>query len=103
MVNYPLSERKKDPPIVERGRRLTIRCSRPICRAIFVENHESDCMHKIRAWVDGGMSEGLLEWLVADECPSEVEFVPEPGSILLLGSGLAGLAGYATLRWRARE
>jgi hypothetical protein len=32
--------------------------------------------------------------------PCEVEFVPEPGSILLLGSGLMGLAGYATLRWR---
>ncbi|HUW96495.1 MAG TPA: PEP-CTERM sorting domain-containing protein [Anaerolineae bacterium] len=35
--------------------------------------------------------------------PCQVEFVPEPGSILLLGSGLMGLAGYATLRWRARE
>ena len=40
-------------------------------------------------------------FLVAEVC--QVEFVPEPGSILLLGSGLAGLAGYATLRWRARE
>ena len=31
------------------------------------------------------------------------EFVPEPGTIALLGSGLAGLAGYAALRWRARS
>jgi hypothetical protein len=37
-----------------------------------------------------------------DPCEAE-EFVPEPGSVLLLGSGLAGLAGYAALRWGARE
>jgi hypothetical protein len=31
------------------------------------------------------------------------EFVPEPGSMGLLASGLMGLAGYAALRWRSRD
>jgi len=36
-------------------------------------------------------------------CPEVViEFVPEPGSALLLASGLAGIASYASLRWRRR-
>ncbi|NIN63454.1 MAG: DUF11 domain-containing protein [Anaerolineae bacterium] len=31
------------------------------------------------------------------------EFIPELPSLLLLGSGLAGCAGYAGLRWRSRR
>jgi len=68
------------------------------------------------AWVAGSSladlqansDQALARWLASDGCgiglpQQEPEFVPEPGTVLLLGSGLLGLAGYAGLRRRARS
>jgi hypothetical protein len=52
----------------------------------------------IEVLVDDGWCMGLAWGLLGDP----IEFVPEPGSIILLGSGLMGLAGYAGLRLRKK-
>lgn len=50
-------------------------------------------------WQPGTAQSAQATILFAGYCAAAT-FVSEPGSIMLLGSGLAHLAGYVTLCWR---
>jgi len=70
---------------------------------------EAQCAHRTEGWVEWPAFDYDPVWEAPDAfgtiClnPCEVEFVPEPGTVLLLGSGLLSLAGYAGLRRRERS
>jgi hypothetical protein len=86
------------------------------CFRFIIRQYEVYCPASDPACPNTDWIEGYVEWppegvllqqpgTFGTIClnPCEVEFVPEPGTLLLLGSGLLSLAGYAGLRWRTRE
>jgi hypothetical protein len=75
-----------------------------ILDAELLQNHTVEELYgewRIRVWQPGTDEAASVTWRFAEVC--EEEFIPEPGSMLLLASGLAGFAGYATLRLTSRQ
>ena len=63
-------------------------------------SHLGEYKYKLTGVTSGYSGEFYIT--VAEDCAG-FGFVPEPGSVLLLGSGLVGLAGYVTLRLRSGQ
>jgi hypothetical protein len=66
------------------------------------EMHGESVWSALAYWPDGVYDGELPDDLALVCLAQEEEFVPEPGTVALLASGLAGLSGYAALRWRTR-
>jgi hypothetical protein len=100
------------PPLAEQRWSITVRCSRGL--HLWRGHGLSPTTEATPASLEDLLGEwswlanqpeaalsGEAVFLLAEDCAA-YEFVPEPGTLMLLGSGLAGLAGYAALRWRTR-
>jgi len=55
--------------------------------------------------VPANSNTNFINWIPTPDTEEGIEEdpVPEPGTLLLLGSGLVGIAGYGKLRFRRRK
>ena len=73
-----------DPALIQAGGNL-----------VQVYLRSGECLRMFHGWLL------MADWPIDFEAEEE-EFIPEPASLALLGSGLASLAGYGALRRRTR-